>query len=205
MLPNWRAAPVLAAALLSSAFAVNGALAAQAQCRRRPKEYTPSVGQEGKDVIWVPTPQALVERMLQMAGTKSTDYVVDLGSGDGRTVITAVKKFGAHRARHRIQPRHGRAREARRREGRRRGQGAVHAGRHLPDRFQQGDRAHAVPAAVAQREAAPDDPQHEARHARRLARLHDGRLAGRPGRLRRRPHRLHVDRPRESRGHVENR
>jgi hypothetical protein len=47
-------------------------------------------------VIWVPTPQALVERMLQMAGTKPTDYVVDLGSGDGRTVITAVKKFGAN-------------------------------------------------------------------------------------------------------------
>jgi SAM-dependent methyltransferase len=47
-------------------------------------------------VIWVPTPESLVERMLQMAGTKATDYVVDLGSGDGRTVITAAKKFGAN-------------------------------------------------------------------------------------------------------------
>src|SRR5205085_11897235 len=46
-------------------------------------------------VIWVPTPQSLVEKMLTIAGTKPTDYVIDLGSGDGRTVITAVKKFGA--------------------------------------------------------------------------------------------------------------
>src|SRR5215203_2076442 len=87
-----RAAPVLAAALLAAAFSINGAFAASAA----DKDFTPSVGQEGKDVIWVPTPQALVERMLQMAGTKPTDYVVDLGSGDGRTVITAVKKFGAN-------------------------------------------------------------------------------------------------------------
>lgn len=89
-----RAAPLFAAALLASAFTIDGALAAQAAAAPQ-KEYSPSVGQEGKDVIWVPTPQALVERMLQMAGTKPTDYVIDLGSGDGRTVITAAKKFGA--------------------------------------------------------------------------------------------------------------
>jgi hypothetical protein len=58
-------------------------------------EYKPVVGQEGKDVIWVPTPDALVERMLQMTKTTPEDYVIDLGSGDGRTVIAAVKKFGA--------------------------------------------------------------------------------------------------------------
>jgi len=91
MLSKWRVAPILAAALLTSAFAAHAAPVAQAPSQ----EYTPSVGQEGKDVIWVPTPQSLVERMLQMANTKSTDYVVDLGSGDGRTVITAAKKFGA--------------------------------------------------------------------------------------------------------------
>src|SRR5688572_7280703 len=94
MQSKWRAAPVFAAALLTSALAVSGALAAQGSAAAQ-KDYTPSVGQEGKDVIWVPTPQVLVERMLQMANTKSSDYVVDLGSGDGRTVITAVKKFGA--------------------------------------------------------------------------------------------------------------
>jgi hypothetical protein len=53
--------------------------------------YEPQVGQAGKDVIWVPTPQSLVDRMLQMAKVTPSDYVVDLGSGDGRTVITAAK------------------------------------------------------------------------------------------------------------------
>jgi len=55
------------------------------------RDYEPQVGQAGKDVIWVPTPQTLVDRMLQMAKVTPSDYVVDLGSGDGRTVITAAK------------------------------------------------------------------------------------------------------------------
>lgn len=55
-------------------------------------EFTPQVGQPGKDVIWVPTPQATVERMLTMANAKPGDYVIDLGSGDGRTVIEAAKR-----------------------------------------------------------------------------------------------------------------
>ena len=58
-------------------------------------EYQPRVGQEGKDVIWVPTPPGLVERMLQLAQTTPKDFVVDLGSGDGRIPIAAVKQFGA--------------------------------------------------------------------------------------------------------------
>jgi len=56
------------------------------------KEFQPQVGQEGKDVIWVPTPQALVDQMLNMAKVTPRDYVIDLGSGDGRTVITAAKR-----------------------------------------------------------------------------------------------------------------
>src|SRR5690349_15704415 len=56
------------------------------------KEFEPRVGQEGKDVIWVPTPQALVDKMLDMAKVTPRDYVIDLGSGDGRTVITAAKR-----------------------------------------------------------------------------------------------------------------
>src|SRR5262244_242454 len=56
------------------------------------EEYKPQVGQQGKDVIWVPTPQALVEKMLDMAKVTPNDYVIDLGSGDGRTVITAAKR-----------------------------------------------------------------------------------------------------------------
>lgn len=56
------------------------------------QEYQPEVGQEGKDVVWVPTPQALVERMLDIAKVTPRDFVIDLGSGDGRTVITAAKR-----------------------------------------------------------------------------------------------------------------
>lgn len=53
--------------------------------------YTPQSGQAGKDVVWVPTPQALVDRMMEMAKVTKEDYLIDLGSGDGRTVITAAK------------------------------------------------------------------------------------------------------------------
>ena len=88
---RWRSTSLIV--LLCFAFAVS--VPASAQTAPAAKEYQPSVGQEGKDVIWVPTPQSLVERMLQMAETKPSDFVVDLGSGDGRTVITAAKKFGA--------------------------------------------------------------------------------------------------------------
>lgn len=56
------------------------------------EEYTPSVGQEGKDVIWVPTPHELIQKMLDMAKVTSSDIVYDLGSGDGRTVIAAAKR-----------------------------------------------------------------------------------------------------------------
>ena len=56
------------------------------------EEYQPQVGQAGKDVVWVPTPQALVDRMLDMGKVTAKDYVIDLGSGDGRTVITAAKR-----------------------------------------------------------------------------------------------------------------
>jgi SAM-dependent methyltransferase len=55
-------------------------------------EYHPEVGQEGKDVVWVPTPQALVEKMLELARITPEDILIDLGSGDGRTVITAAKR-----------------------------------------------------------------------------------------------------------------
>ena len=56
------------------------------------QEFQPEVGQAGKDVVWVPTPQALVDKMLEMAKVTPKDYVIDLGSGDGRTVITAAKR-----------------------------------------------------------------------------------------------------------------
>jgi SAM-dependent methyltransferase len=56
------------------------------------KPYEPEVGQAGKDVVWVPTPQVLVEKMLDMAKVTPQDFVIDLGSGDGRTVIAAAKR-----------------------------------------------------------------------------------------------------------------
>lgn len=57
--------------------------------------YEPELGQEGKDVIWYPTPQVLVDKMLDMANLTPSDYLIDLGSGDGRIVISAAKK-GVH-------------------------------------------------------------------------------------------------------------
>jgi precorrin-6B methylase 2 len=59
------------------------------------KPYEPQVGQAGKDVVWVPTPQVLVEKMLDLAEVTPKDFVVDLGSGDGRNIIAAAKR-GAH-------------------------------------------------------------------------------------------------------------
>jgi len=56
------------------------------------ENFKPYSGQPGKDVVWVPTPQALVDTMLAIANVTPADYVIDLGSGDGRTVITAAKR-----------------------------------------------------------------------------------------------------------------
>lgn len=58
-------------------------------------DYQPRIGQAGKDVIWVPTPDAVVDRMLRMAQVTPADTVVDLGAGDGKIAIAAAKHFGA--------------------------------------------------------------------------------------------------------------
>lgn len=63
-----------------------------AQNSKPSEEYVPEVGQQGKDVVWVPTPQELVDTMLSIAKVTPADYVIDLGSGDGRTVISAAKR-----------------------------------------------------------------------------------------------------------------
>lgn len=67
-------------------------LTAGAQAPADQKPFEPQVGQAGKDVVWVPTPQALVDKMLDMAKVTPQDVVMDLGSGDGRTVITSAKR-----------------------------------------------------------------------------------------------------------------
>jgi hypothetical protein len=66
--------------------------AAQTPQAPESETYHPQVGQAGKDVVWVPTPDALVEKMLDMAKVTPKDVVIDLGSGDGRTVIAAAKR-----------------------------------------------------------------------------------------------------------------
>jgi SAM-dependent methyltransferase len=76
--------------LLAACFTVTMTGSAIAQQLNKP--FEPYSGQPGKDVVWVPTQQALVDRMLDMAKVTPKDYLVDLGSGDGRTVITAAKR-----------------------------------------------------------------------------------------------------------------
>ncbi|HKW39449.1 MAG TPA: class I SAM-dependent methyltransferase [Burkholderiales bacterium] len=70
-------------------------LAAAGAAHAQKSDFKPYVGQQGKDVVWVPTPDEVVDRMLTMAQTKPDDYVIDLGAGDGKIAIAAAKKFGA--------------------------------------------------------------------------------------------------------------
>jgi SAM-dependent methyltransferase len=73
-------------------FLLSAFICLSAQEEQANSEYVPRSGQAGKDVVWVPTPQVVVEKMLDMAKVTSKDFVIDLGSGDGRTVITAAKR-----------------------------------------------------------------------------------------------------------------
>jgi len=89
---HWSRIAAFAAAPLA---ALLFAFPAAAQKDGKEKEFEPHVGQAGKDVIWVPTPDEVVERMLRMAQVGANDYVIDLGAGDGKIAIMAAKKFGA--------------------------------------------------------------------------------------------------------------
>ena len=77
--------PALAGVVYAQAAATQQAPATQ-------EEFKPVVGQAGKDVVWVPTPQEVTDRMLDVAKVTPQDFVVDLGSGDGRNIITAAKR-----------------------------------------------------------------------------------------------------------------
>ena len=78
--------------LLVLCLSVMAAVCVFAQAPPEKEEYQPTVGQAGKDVIWMPTAQALADKMLNLAKVTPQDYVIDLGSGDGRIVITAAKR-----------------------------------------------------------------------------------------------------------------
>jgi SAM-dependent methyltransferase len=79
---------LLAALALSMPVAIHAAELGDSQ-------YSPSIGQAGKDVIWVPTPDEMVTAMLNAAGVTSKDLVFDLGAGDGKIAIAAARQFGA--------------------------------------------------------------------------------------------------------------
>jgi SAM-dependent methyltransferase len=76
----------------SLVFAALLACAGPAGAQSTTEPYQPKVGQAGKDVVWVPTPAEMVDRMLDLAGVTPKDVVMDLGSGDGRNVIAAAKR-----------------------------------------------------------------------------------------------------------------
>src|SRR5919205_266309 len=78
--------PMTSIARALALFALIVPFAASAQ------KFEPQVGQAGKDVIWVPTPEEVVERMLTMAQVGPNDFHMDLGSGDGKIVIAAAKR-----------------------------------------------------------------------------------------------------------------
>ena len=122
--------------------------------RRSPRARTGAfVGQDGKDVVYVPTPPEMVERMLDLAGVTPQDYVIDLGSGDGRIVMAAATSRGAG-ARHRIRRgRSSRSPGGDRRTGGRR-QSGVRPGRSVRKRFLGGDGPDDVPALGHHGEAA---------------------------------------------------
>jgi SAM-dependent methyltransferase len=88
MRPAWRIAVLVFALLVGDGL---GALHA-AQAPETQYQYEPVVGMPGKDVVWVPTPPHVVQRMLDVAKVTAADFVIDLGSGDGRIVIAAGKR-----------------------------------------------------------------------------------------------------------------
>ena len=153
-----------------AAFAANGTFAAEAP-------FKPQSGQAGKDVVWVPTPQALVDRMLDMAKITKEDYLIDLGAGDGRTVITAAKR--GTRA-HGIEYNPEMVKLAQfnaQQEGVTDRATFVQADIFASD-FSKATVITLFPAAAAQREASPDPARNEAGHTRGFQLVQHGRLAG---------------------------
>ena len=151
------------------------------------------------DVIYVPTPQEVVDRMLELAEVKAGDYMIDFGCGDGRMVVTAAKRgargYGVDINPQRIKEANENAQKA-----------GVTDKVDLQDRQpvrggpQQGRRDGDVSFDRHQYPAASENPQrHEARHAHRLARLRHGRLGSRSARHSQRQEHLLLGRARQGR------
>ena len=171
------------------------------------EKFEPRVGQPGKDVVWVPSPQALVDRMLDIAKLAPGEYHMDLGSGDGRTVITAAKR-GATAVGVEYNPNM----VALARENAKAAGVSDRATFIEGDLFQadisQGQRHHAVPPARHQSAAASEDSRPAARHAHRVELVRHGRLDAGPDHPGRRGMhvvvpRASVDRARQGAGHLE--
>jgi hypothetical protein len=81
--------------VLTAALALGGAALAQDFPKYGDEIYQPRLRQHGKDVMWIPTPGAMVTKMLEAAKTTRFDTVYDLGAGEGRIPIAAAKQFGA--------------------------------------------------------------------------------------------------------------
>ena len=147
----------LAALILAGITAFNPAgVVAQTADDYGDEVYKPSMGQAGKDVIWIPTPPALITALLRAARVTKDDIVYDLGAGDGRIPIAAAQGVRRTSRRHRVRPEDGRTRAAQRPARRRGRTRADHHRRHLQGGFLDRDRRHDVPVARAQPQAAPD-------------------------------------------------
>ena len=72
-----------------SLFVISTAASAQQPAGQKP--FEPVSGQAGKDVVWVPSPPDMVNKLMEMGQVTAKDFVIDLGSGDGRNVIAAAK------------------------------------------------------------------------------------------------------------------
>jgi hypothetical protein len=92
MSTGWRGSIVLMSIVVMSLVALLGSRSRITTSEQTPEPYKPSVFQPGKDVPWVPSPQQLVDRMLDMAHVTANDSLVDLGSGDGIVVISAARR-----------------------------------------------------------------------------------------------------------------
>jgi SAM-dependent methyltransferase len=84
--------PMLCRPMLAIALSLLSFAASAQRDGAAPLPYVPEVGQAGKDVVWVPTPDRLVERMLELGRVTAGDVLIDLGSGDGRTVVAAAQR-----------------------------------------------------------------------------------------------------------------